>query len=107
MKKDKEVTDVIFRKAKYGWSKGLVFALFPHECETFDGKVNCYEHIGQHSSADYKYCISVSQPVGEDEYSDLKKELESLGYNLRVVKRQNYDKFLESYHSVRGGLQNH
>ena len=40
--------DVIFRK----WKDGSILALFPHCVDTYEGSVMCYEHTGQHSSAD-------------------------------------------------------
>lgn len=88
--------DVVFRKDKNG-----VFALFPHDVVNNQGHVNSYQHIGQHSSADYTHCIKTSKKATESEYNDLKKELESIGYNnLKVVQKQNYNKWLESYRSI-------
>lgn len=101
MRKDKYITEVVFRKDTTRDFKGTIFALFPNECVTKDGLVSTYQHIGQHSSADYSYCISKSVPATAEEYKDLKSELESIGYNLRIIKRRNYSKFLESYQQVR------
>lgn len=93
--------DVIFRKYKKGTHKDVVFALFPHDvCDRF-GNVTSYEHLGQHSSADYKHCISISKKATKSEYKALKQELKNVGYNkLKVVKKQSYDKFLESYKNL-------
>lgn len=85
MKKDKHKTVVIFRKFKKGRD---ILALFPY----IDGGLyfcGSYQHVGQHSSADYDGCIKISTPAKKSEYSDLKKELENLGYNLKVQKRAN------------------
>ena len=86
-------TDVIFRK----WKNGNVLALFPHEVNTYGGHVTSYEHVGQHGNADYVGCIIKTKPANTDEYAPLKKELEGIGYKLNVVKKQNYDKFLNSW----------
>ena len=89
--------DVIFRK----WKDGSILALFPHCVETYKGNVMSYEHTGQHSSADYGYCIYSTKPAKEHEYKPLKAELESIGYNLNVIKRQNYNKFLLGLNEIR------
>jgi hypothetical protein len=98
MSKDNYVTDVIFRVDTTKDFKGIVYALFPHEVNDSKGSVLSFQHVGQHSSADYRHCINKSRLATHTEYNDLKKELESLGYNLNVIKKQNYTKFLESYH---------
>ena len=97
MKKDSYKTDVIFRVDKTKDFKGTVFALLPHEVCDKAGHVTTYQHLGQHSAADYKHCISRSRPATPAEYFDLFKEMESVGYNFNVIKKQNYDKYLISY----------
>ncbi len=99
MEKDKHTTDINFRVEK---SNKEVFALFPHEVCTYEGDVTVYQHIGQHMSADYRHCLSTSRPAKESEYKDLKQEMENMGYNIKVVVKQNYDKYLESYKEVNG-----
>ena len=102
MEKDNYKTDIVFRVDTSKDFKGTVFALFPHEVSTLDGLVNCYQHVGQHSSADYNHCINTSKLATAEEYADLKKEMESIGYKINVVKKRNYDKYLQSCKSVRG-----
>ena len=102
MNKDTYKTDVIFRCDKHGNFKGVIFALLPHEVSTHDGSVTFYTHIGQHGSADYRYTVNKSRLATEEEYADLKKEMEGLGYNFNVIKKQNYDKYLVDYKRVRG-----
>ncbi len=103
MEKDNYITDVIFRVDKSKDFKRTVFALLPHDVSTLQGSVGCYQHVGQHSSADYRHCIATSRPATEKEYADLKAEMESgHGYNFKVIKKQNYDKYLKSYYEVRG-----
>lgn len=100
MKKDKHKTDVIFRKDTTKEFKGDIFALFPHNVDTYKGDVTFYTHVGQHGSADYNHCINTSKLATEEEYKDLKCELESIGYNLNIVKKQNHKKYLKSYHEI-------
>jgi hypothetical protein len=82
-----ETTRVVFRIGK-GNLRGL-FALFPDD-EEGPGLCGSYEHVGQHGSAAYSYCIQSSRPATPAEYAELKKELESEPYNykLKVVKRR-------------------
>ena len=96
MKTDVEKTDVIFRKETRDtkW-ENEIFALFPYDVhDFFSGHCASYQHIGQHSPADYDMCIQNSIPAKGDEYKDLKSELESLGYNLNIIKKRNYQKYL-------------
>jgi hypothetical protein len=99
MKKTIEKIDVIFRVDTTKDFKGSVFALFPHEIADNRGNVLSYQHIGQHSSADYIHCIRNSKPANIFEYEPLKKELENIGYELNIIKRMNYDKYLKSYNN--------
>lgn len=92
MKKDDVKTEVIFRKFK----NGDVIALFPYEIEDYHANCLSYEHNGQHSAADYWHCIAKSKPAKLNEYTDLFKELESLGYNLKVRQKINYHTFLSA-----------
>lgn len=89
MCKDTNVTDVIFRVDTTKDFKGTIFALFPHLVADLQGNIMSYQHIGQHSGANYLHCIKTSKPATEKQYKDLKSELEQIGYSLRIVKRQN------------------
>lgn len=90
-------TDVIFRKFR----DGAIIALFPYEIFTMRGDVGSYMHVGQHSSAEYKFVVDMTKLATPDEYAALKSELEGLGYVLRVVKKQVYSKYLQAYHKAR------
>jgi hypothetical protein len=92
--------DIVFRVDKSRDFSGQVFALFPHECDNHNGNVTSYQHVGQHSSANYKHCLEVSKSATPEQYADLLKELVSIGYEVNVVKKQNYEKFLKSYKKV-------
>ena len=89
---DKNITQVVFRKFK-DVNKDVI-ALFPEE--VYDGVGGdfvrtklcmSYMYLGQHSSADYHYVITYSVPAKPEEYNELKKELEQIGYSLNVIKR--------------------
>lgn len=102
MEKDKHTTDIIFRVITAKDFKGTVLALFPHEVSNFDGSVTSYEHNGQHGSADYDHCVGMSRLATEDEAKSLKTEMEGLGYNIRVLKKRHYNKYLADLKRVRG-----
>lgn len=50
------------------------------------GSVTMYAHVGQHSSGEYQYVLDRTRPATKEEYGPLKKELEGIGYRLRVVR---------------------
>lgn len=81
--KDTETTLVVFRKFK---DSGNVIALFP-EVDHNGRECSSYMYIGQHGPADYDHCIDTTIPATPAEYADLKKELESIGYNLKIRKK--------------------
>lgn len=103
MKKDTHKTTVQFRLEK--GSKTDVFAFFPNEPEwteerlkripdgsVIGGKTKdelrqlfmCYAHVGQHSTCHTDYFMEC-EPATEEQYRDLKEELENIGYNLTVI----------------------
>ena len=75
-------TLTIFRKFK----EGDIIALFP-EIEHRWPFCSSYQHMGQHSGADYKGLIQITKPATPEEYSDLKTELESIGYTLKIRRK--------------------
>ncbi len=100
MKKDVKMTPVIFRKFK---EDGQVIALFPYDLWSYYGSdVISYMHTGQHGGADYKLCLKNSIPARPDEYQDLLKELETLGYNLKIMQRRYNKKFVINLKETRG-----
>ena len=82
---DTEITKVVFRKFKQG---GDTLALFP-EIEHNYFLCSSYQHIGQHGGADYQGCIAISTPATPEEYAPLQSELQSIGYNLKIMQRRN------------------
>jgi len=81
---NKDETLTIFRKFK----EGDIIALFP-EIEHHWPFCSSYQHIGQHSGADYEGLIQITKPATPEEYNDLKTELESIGYNIKIRQKWN------------------
>ena len=98
MQKDKNITEVIFRRFK----EGDVIALFPYEIESLDGQVNSYQRIGQHSGASLEI-IQETKPatIDEPDIKSLYDELTSIGYNLKIVKRVNYNHYQDRLDRIR------
>lgn len=81
---EKHKTKVVFRK----YQGGDIVALFPDEKWDTIGNIMSYEHIGQHGAAAYNWVIKITAPAKPKEYAPLKRELESIGYNLDIRKRR-------------------
>lgn len=93
-KQDADVTPVIFRK----WNNGQIIALFPCEPGTYcSDTCGSYEHIGQHGSATPDSVMLMTRPAKPEEYTALKRELESapFGYRFKVCARMSRS-FLEA-----------
>ena len=80
-------TKVIFRQ----WADGSIIALFP-ELQGDQSFYNClsYEHTGQHGAADIVGVIRDTFKPYAGKADDLKKELETIGYNLDVKQRYSW-----------------
>jgi len=100
MEIDEHKTDMVFRVGTSKEFKGDVFVLFPYEIADSNGGVVSYQHIGQHSAADYDFCMRKSRKATTEEYAPLKKEMESLGYNVNLVLKRNYEKYLKVFKSI-------
>lgn len=65
-----------------------LFALMPTILGTYDpATCSAYAQVGQHGSADPCGCIQRSRPATPEEYGPLKRELEGLGYRVKVIRR--------------------
>ena len=68
--------------------KGEITAIFPqlnYNKKRFGNRMKvCYAHIGQHNGAQVDWHNANTIPATENEYQDLKKELEGLGYELKI-----------------------
>lgn len=80
-----EKTKVVFRVWNDG---GTVIALFP-EVDEGNGYCSSYEHVGQHSGADYKGVVARTRLASPKEYQFLLRELRGIGYDLEIRKRWN------------------
>lgn len=76
---------VVFRKWR---DTGDVIALFPElPADIFGLFCDSYEHIGQHSGADYHGVVRQTVPASPSEHANLSLELTRLGYRLVPLKR--------------------
>lgn len=66
-------------------SKDEVFAYFPNMIADHNGNKTCYSHIGQHSACHPDYAEKC-KPAPKKYFEPLLKELESIGYELQIVK---------------------
>lgn len=68
-------------------SRNEVTAVFPqlkYNKELYGNDImTCYAHIGQHSSCSKEW-VKEQRLATPKEYADLKEELESIGYDLKV-----------------------
>jgi hypothetical protein len=58
------------------------------DCPANTNRVLSYIHVGQHSEADFGW-MNYCKLATPEQYADLKKELESMGYDLDIRKRWN------------------
>ena len=77
-------TIVVFRKFH---DDDSIIALFPAVINYPNGHCESYQHVGQHGAADYTHCVKVSDPATPAEFEPLRRELESIGYNLDIKKK--------------------
>ena len=83
MDKDKQLTEIVFRR----YSNGDIIALMPYIIETNKYLCESYMHVGQHGPAPYDGVMQCTRPAKENEYAELKRELESIGYNVLPIAR--------------------
>ena len=82
-----EVVPVMFRTVQHGPFRGDVTAVFPTIPANHRGDMTCYAHVGQHGACGREWMLSDTRPARPEEYAALKRELESIGYRLRVIQR--------------------
>lgn len=93
IKKDKEITEVMFRKEKR--KDGDIYAVFPYLSWKHNYEVMGYAHLGQHQSCKWEYVVCNTKPAKPKEYADLYRELRSIGYRLKVIKRANHKRMYQ------------
>lgn len=87
----KTKTKTVFRTFK---DDGSVIALFPQIPSSNCGwYCESYMHIGQHSGACPRI-VQSTRPSTPEEIAPLKRELESIGYNVITAKRITYADYL-------------
>lgn len=84
---DTEETRVIFRR--FCAKPREVIAFFPDIPASVGATkyVSSYMHVGQHGAAVYPNDRTKPADVSEPDVAALKRELEGIGYNLRIIKR--------------------
>lgn len=91
-------TKVVFRKYK----TGEIIALFPQILwNKNEYTITCYQHNGQHGSADYNGVIDDTIPATREEYTELINELEIVGYKDLKVMLKCLPDFLRHTQSIR------
>jgi hypothetical protein len=103
MKQDAYTTEVQFRKftGKFqDFKEGDLIAVFPYEIYNQFGGVMSYQHIGQHGECD-PFINEVTTPAKQSEYAELLRELENLGYNLKVIRRRSHAKYLKAFYQLK------
>lgn len=84
------ITHVVYRRWR-GNDGCDIIALFPEiPSDIFGRYCQSYEHVGQHSGADYHGVVQATKPVSAEEAADLIRELERIGYRLKPIKRASH-----------------
>jgi hypothetical protein len=80
-----------------------VFALFPTDPADIYGHLcTSYQHIGQHSAADYYHCIRNSRPATRREATPLLSEVRRIGCRPRMLQRASRRHHDERLSAARG-----
>jgi hypothetical protein len=84
---EKTFTRVVFKMTPKDVHSDRECIAFLLDCDANPGHILSYMHVGQHSDASVGFCVACHLAT-PDEYADLKTELESIGYELKVCKRR-------------------
>lgn len=90
MTEERTKVKVVFRVIE-----GEVVAVMPEMPGTSEYDCTSYAHVGQHGAASLDLLRS-GRPARPDEYASLLRELDSIGYDVRVVKRVNHSAAMEA-----------
>ena len=96
------MTPIIFRKFNEG---GDVLALFP-TLDAGNGHCTSYQHIGQHSGADYDGCLEITEQATVIEYASLLQELKFIGYDDLRIFEYNIQELCRDYRMVKDSGDN-
>jgi len=95
--------DVVFLRDRDdgdGGDDGDICAVFPGEASSATNPrlMTCYAPMGGHSGAAPEYCDDCTEVTDPKEYADLATQLDRIGYNIRVVRKDNMgdDKYTDS-----------
>ena len=80
-----QIVPVVLRVWKGGRGVLALFPTIPHDRQGYF--CSSFEHVGQHSKANYCGCIQNTRPATIEEGAPLVRELEGIGYRLQVVQR--------------------
>jgi hypothetical protein len=84
---ESEITPVVFRAERSGKFKGDVTAVMPCDPAGYmTDQMGCYAHVGQHSGCTHSWYVT-TRAAKLAEYANLLKELESIGYRVKVYAR--------------------
>lgn len=85
---ENEIVDmrVVFKMTKGKNPECIAFLLDAPAGEDF---IMSYAHVGQHSEASYEFAENYCRLASEEEYKDLREELESIGYRLYIREKIN------------------
>jgi hypothetical protein len=89
-------TVMIFRKYK----NGEVIALMPYEIADMQGHIMSYMHQVQHCATDYNGVVSQTKLAKPEEYAELLKELEWVGYEVKANLKRNHNVYLKEYYRI-------
>ncbi len=81
------IVSVMFRRWKD--EDKSVIAVFPYILADYRGNVLSYQHVGQHGAASLLVMRQKTKPavMKESDTFALYKELQRIGYRMRVIKR--------------------
>lgn len=79
-------TRVLFRADRRGIHVGSVTAVFPDEPYAH-GLVMCYASVGQHGACSLMWVREDTRAATPAEYASLARELESIGYTLKIGRK--------------------
>jgi len=88
-------TEVIFRTDK----EGETIAVLPYEIADTQGNCTCFCKSEGHSACAWEYVLKDTKPT--QHYNDLMNLMIANGYNLEVIRRREYDKYLEAYYRMK------
>lgn len=97
-KQDSEIKERIKVDVQFRIIDDEVIAVFPYEIFSKTLTMG-YSHIGQHGGCAWDI-NTFTKPASEEQYKDLLKELQAIGYDVNIIKRRNHSKYLKAYRQM-------